>query len=366
MARIRSLADTPESRLLAILRLLLISRSTLLAKNLFLRKQLSFFQERKARSRNAPASTRLSMIALAQFFDWREVLVIVAPETFIKWHRTAFRAFWRWKSHKPGRPPLPKNLRELIREMAAANPGWGKERIADEFSLKLGIRVSPRTVGKYLDRLRPRGGRASDQHWATFVRNHAKGIVACDFMVSVTASMRVLYVFVAMEVGSRRILHTNVTAHPTAEWTLQQFRECLGDDQPYRFLIHDRDSIFSASLDSELKDFGLRVLKTPVRAPKANAFCERLIGTIRRECLDFLIPLNERHLRKIVGEFVTRYNRGRPYPAHCGPQLRRKWVITDQAHSGSRESPIGSPRRGCPAHRTGSGSRTRSTTHLLG
>jgi len=163
-------------------------------------------------------------------------------------------------------------------------------------------------------------GRTPYQHWATFVRNHAKGVVECDFMVSVTASMRVLYIFVAMEIGSRRILHTNVTAHPTAEWTLQQFRECLAYDHPYRYLIHDRDSIFSASLDSELKGFGLRVLKTPVRAPKANAFCERLIGTIRRECLDFLIPINERHLRRIVGEFVTHYNRGRPHSA-LGPGI---------------------------------------------
>ena len=306
--------------MIAFLRLLLIGRAALVAENLFLRKQLALFQERKARPRKAAASTRLSMIALARFFDWREALVIVKPETFIGWHRTAFRAFWRWKSRKPGRPPLPKDLRELVREMAAANPAWGEERIADELSLKLGIRVSPRTVGKYLDKLRPRGRRASNQRWATFVRNHAKGIVACDFMVSVTASMRVLYVFVAMEIGSRRILHTNVTAHPTAEWTLQQFRECFAYDHPYLYLIHDRDSIFSASLDSDLKGFGLRVLKTPVRAPKANAYCERLIGTIRRECLDFLIPLNERHLRRIVGEFVIHYNRGRPHSA-LGPGI---------------------------------------------
>jgi transposase InsO family protein len=306
--------------LLTLLRLLLIGRAALVAENLFLRKQLALFQERKARPRKASASTRLSLMALARFFDWREALVIVKPETFIGWHRTAFRAFWRWKSRKPGRPPLPKNLRELVREMAAENPTWGQERIADELSLKLGIRVSPRTVGKYLDTLRPRGGRASNQRWATFVRNHAKGIVACDFMVSVTASMRVMYVFVAMEVGSRRILHTNVTAHPTAEWTLQQFRECFTYDHPYRYLIHDRDSIFSASLDSALEGFGLRVLKTPVGAPKANAYCERLIGTIRRECLDFLIPINERHLRRIVGEFVTYYNRGRPHSA-LGPGI---------------------------------------------
>jgi hypothetical protein len=155
--------------LVTLLQLFLIGRAARVAENLFVRKQLALFQEPKLRPRNAPALTRLSMIALARFFDWREALVIVKPETFIGWHRTAFRAFWRWKSRKPGRPPLPRNLRELVREMAAANPTWGEERIADELSLKLGLRVSPRTVGKYLDTLRPRGGRASNKRWATFV-----------------------------------------------------------------------------------------------------------------------------------------------------------------------------------------------------
>jgi hypothetical protein len=134
------------------------------------------------------------------------------PETFLEWHRTAFKTFWRWKSRKRGRPALPKNLRELVRRMACDNPTWGEERIAHELSLKLGIRVSPRTVGKYLERGEPRG--RSGQRWTNFVRNHAQAIVASDFFVPVSASFRVLYVFVAMEVGSRRILHTNVTAHP--------------------------------------------------------------------------------------------------------------------------------------------------------
>ncbi|HZL68384.1 MAG TPA: integrase core domain-containing protein [Candidatus Limnocylindrales bacterium] len=129
---------------------------------------------------------------------------------------------------------------------------------------------------------------------------------ACDFLVAVTARFRVLCVFVMMEIGSRRVLHYNVTAHPTAEWTLQQLREAIPSDHPYQFLIHDRDSIFSAGLDEELKSsFGLRVLRTPVRAPKANAYCERLIGTVRRECLDFMIPLNERHLRRSLQCWIT-------------------------------------------------------------
>jgi hypothetical protein len=129
-----------------------------------------------------------------------------------------------------------------------------------------------------------------------------------------------LYVFVAMEIGSRRILHVNVTDHPTAEWTIQQFREFLEYDHPYRLVIHDRDAIFSAAVDSSLKDFGISALRTPVRTPTANAFCERVIGTIRRECLDFIIPINERHLRSTVREFVAYYNRGRPH-ASLGPGI---------------------------------------------
>ena len=226
--------------------------------------------------------------------------------------------FWRWRSRRRGRPALPKNICELVRQMALENPTWGEERIADELSLKLGIRVSPRTVGKYLEGGQPRG--SSGQRWSTFVRNHANAVVACDFFVSVTVNFRILYVLVAMEVGSRRILHCNVTQHPTAEWTIQQFREFLAFDHPYHYVIHDRDAIFSSALDAALKGFGVRVLKTPVRAPKANAFCERLIGTIRRECLDFLIPLGEGHLRRILREWVGHYNRGRPHSS-LGPGI---------------------------------------------
>lgn len=136
--------------------------------------------------------------------------------------------------------------------------------------------------------------------------------------MAITAGLRVLYVFVVMEVGSRRILRCNVTAHPTAGWTLQQFREAIPSDHAYRFLIHDHDSIFSAEVDDDLKAFGLKVLRTPVRAPKANAYCERLRGTIRRECLDYVIPLNDRHLRAILREWVAHYNQGRPH-ASLGP-----------------------------------------------
>ena len=184
--------------------------------------------------------------------------------------------------------------------------------------MKLGIRVSPRTVRKYLSSGGPRREPNPKQRWLTFVRNHAKAIVACDFFVVVTASFRILYVFVIMELGTRRILHHNVTAHPTAEWTLQQFREALPGDHPYRFLIHDRDSIFSKDLDKQVVAMGVRVLRTPVRAPQANSVCERFGGTLRRECLDYLIPINERHLKIATKEWVTHCNRGRPHSS-LGP-----------------------------------------------
>jgi putative transposase len=316
-----------------------MSRAALVAENLFLRKQLALFQERKARPRRARTGTRAWMVLLARLFDWRDALIVVKPETFVKWHRTAFRIFWTWKSRKRGRPPLPQNLRDLVREMGRDNPAWGEERIGDELKLKLGIKVSPRTIRKYLEEERPRGG-STDQRWATFVRNHAKFIVACDFFVAVTATFRVLYVFVAMEIGSRRILHCNLTEHPTAEWTTQQFREILAEPHPYRFVIHDRDKIFSPSLDLALKDFGVRVLKTPFRVPKANAFCERLVGTIRRECLDYLIPVHERHLGLIVREFVRYYNRGRPHSA-LGPGIPEPIQVSVPASGHRHQLPAG-------------------------
>jgi transposase InsO family protein len=147
---------------------------------------------------------------------------------------------------------------------------------------------------------------------ATFVRNHAHAVVACDFFTAITARFRVLYVFVVLEVGTRRILHWNVTEHPTAEWTIQQIRMVITPETSHRFVLHDRDSIFAATVDRAIASMGRHVLKTPVRTPQANAFCERLIGSMRRECLDWLIPVHEGHLRWSLRDWVIHYNRGRP------------------------------------------------------
>ena len=278
------------------------SRSQLAAENLFLRKQLALYRERQVNPRRDDEATRITLVVLAQLIDWRAVLTIVKPDTLIRWHRRGFRLFWRWRSRARGRPPLPVDLQRLIAAMARANVTWGEERIAAELHLKLGLRVSPRTVRRYLGRGRRPRDHASSQRWSTFVRNHAGAMLACDFFVTITATFRTLYVFVVLDVGTRRIVHWNVTEHPTAAWTVQQFRVVVPGDQPQRFLIHDRDSIYSTVVDGAVTAMGLTMLKTPVRCPQANAFCERLIGTIRRECLDWLIPIHEAHLRQVFRE----------------------------------------------------------------
>jgi putative transposase len=302
-------------------RLCLYPRPALAAENLFLRKQLALYQERDVKPRRPTHAIRIVLMVLARWFDWRQALVIVQPATLIRWHRQGFRVFWRWTS-RPGRPRIPADLQALIRRLARENPSWGQERIANELLLKLGLRVSPRTVRKYLPRshdCRPKPG-VSSQRWRTFLRNHAQVIVACDFCVVVTVTFRLLYVFVLIEHATRRILYANVTTHPTAQWTLQQLREAIPADHGYRFLMHDRDAIFSQELDQSMRHLGLRTLKTPVRSPQANAVCERLLGTLRRECLDFLIPLSAHHLWRLLHEWVQHYNERRPHMS-LGPGI---------------------------------------------
>jgi putative transposase len=280
------------------------------AENLFLRRQLAMYAERGQRPRHA-------LVLLGKLFDWRSALVVVTPRTFIAWQRDLVRLLWSWKSRTTGRPPLPIDVRRLIATMADENPSWSPRRIASELRLKLGVRLSAQTVRRYLPnddpRKKRRGMPRGDQKWAAFVRNHAKAILACDFAVSMTIGLRILYIFVVMEIGSRRILHTGVTEHPTAEWTTQQLRCAIPADATYEYLLHDRDAIFSSELDAAVQRLGVEVLKSPPRSPKANAYCERLIGTLRRECLDWIIPLTERQLRSVVREWASHYNTARPH-----------------------------------------------------
>ena len=294
------------------------SRAQLSAENLFLRKQLAMYMERQVKPRRADDATRITLVALSWLIDWRRVLMVVKPDTLIRWHRKGFQLLWRWKSRPRGRPRLPADLRRLIAEMASANRTWGEKRIASELLVKLGIHVSPRTVRRYM--ATTRAPRDRTQRWSAFVRNHASALLACDFFVVVTATFRVFYVLVVLEVGSRRIRHWHVTEHPTAEWTAQQFRMVMSGEEPHRFLIHDRDSIYSDRVDQTITAMGVSVLKTPARSPQANAFCERVIGTIRRECLDWMIPFNEGHLRGVLRQWVAHYNRGRPHTS-LGPGI---------------------------------------------
>ena len=235
---------------LAFVRSMLRSRTALMAENLFIRKQLAFYQEHQIKPRRLTDAARLSLVFWSRFFEWKSALLVVKPATLIGWHRNAFRLFWKWKSRR-GRPRIPPDLRQLIVRMVRENPTWGEEHIADELWLKLGIKVSPRTVRAYWLAEDPsRVPRLASQNWNTFVRNHAHALLACDFMIAVTARFRILYIFVVMEIGSRRILHCNVTSHPTTEWTIQQLRETIPSDHLYRFLIHDRHATFSSELDA--------------------------------------------------------------------------------------------------------------------
>ena len=206
-----ALVDVIRQLLADVLRFAIVAlrpRLVVAAENLFLRWQLALYMERDVKPRRPDVATRVSLVLLSRHFHWRTALVVVRPEALIRWHRAGFRLLWRVKS-RPGRPAIPVELRQLIRRMATENALWGEERIANELLLKLGLRVSPRTVRKYMPERSP-GRPRGDQRWSTFLRNHARAIVACDFFVAVTASFRLLFVFVMIEHGSRRLLHLNV------------------------------------------------------------------------------------------------------------------------------------------------------------
>ena len=219
------------------------SSSAIRAENLVLRKQLASYIERGIKPRRVDHATRVSLALFTRLFDWRDAVVNVRPSTIVRWHRMGWRIFWRWKC-RAGRPPIPPELRSLIRRMAAENPLWGEERIANELLVKLGIRVSPRTVGKYMPK-RPPGQPRGDQRWSTFLKNHAKAILACDFFVAVTATFRMLYVFVVDRArhaspGARQCDRTSERGLDAAA-----VAGSVGDEDAHQYLIHDRDRIFA-------------------------------------------------------------------------------------------------------------------------
>jgi transposase InsO family protein len=286
------------------------SRAALQLEILALRHQLHVLERSRPRQLRLTRSDRLLWVWISRVgYAWRVAVIIVKPETVIAWHRRGFRLFWTWKSHRLGRPTVPSDIRTLIRTMSEANPLWGAPRIHGEM-LKLGIDISQATVAKYLVRRR----RPPSQTWRTFLRNHADQIVAADFFVVPTITYRLLFVLVVMAHHRRRIVHVAVTAHPTAAWTSQQLREAFPEDEAPRYLIHDRDDAF-AGLEATASGMGINEVRTAPRSPWQNAYAERLIGSIRRECLDHVIVVSEPGLRRVLHRYVEYYERSRTHLA---------------------------------------------------
>jgi len=288
------------------------SRSDLLLENALLRHQLVVLVRTVKRPRLTAVDRGLLVLLASQRHTRADALVVVRPETVLRWHRQGFQLFWRRKS-RPRSAPKPKlaaGTIALIREMATANRLWGAERIRGEL-LKLGPRVSKRTVQKYL--ARDHSPRPSGQPWATFLRNHAHETWACDFLPVTGLLFRPLYAFFSIALDTRRVVHVGVTRHPTDAWVAQQRRAAMPFGEAPRFLIRDNDGKYGACFDRLTAASGIRVLRTPVRALRANATCERFLGSVRRECLDHLLVLGECHLARVLREYVAYFNGARPH-----------------------------------------------------
>ena len=254
--------------------------------------------------------------------NWRSVLVIVQPETVVQWHQQGFRLYWRWKSRSrnPVRPKVEAEIRKLIRRMSRENPLWGTSRIRSKLRL-LGYEASKATV----DKCKVRHHKPRSQTWRTFLDNHVRDIVAVDFFTVPTATFRILFCFIILRHDRRIVVHFNATAHPTAEWTAQQIVEAFPEQTAPRFLIRDRDSIYGAFFQERVKHMGIEQVVTAYRSPWQSPYVERIIGSIRRECLDHFIVLRERHLRRILTSYFAYYHESRAHLSleHNAPVPRR-------------------------------------------
>jgi len=280
----------------------------LATENLVLRQQLAVLKQRHPRPRLTDADRLFWVILSRTCADWGEALHIVQPETVVRWHRQGFRYYWRWKNRHRGRPKVDLQVRELIRRMCRANPMWGAPRIHGEL-LKLGIKVSEATVSKYM--VKRRG--PPSQTWRTFLDNHGKEIIALDFFTVPTATFRILFVLIILSHDRRRILHVNVTAHPTAAWTARQLQEACGLDETPGYLLRDRDAIYGEHFHRQAAALRIKEVTTAPRSPWQNPYAERIIGSIRRECLDHMIVLGERHLKRILSSYVDYYRDARTH-----------------------------------------------------
>ena len=286
------------------------SRASLQIEILTLRHQLNILRRKSPKRPSFGSIDRMVFAGLHGLAPGvLNALAIVRPETVIRWHRAGFRLYWRWRSRpRGGRPMVPLELRQLIRDISIANPLWGAPRIHGEL-LKLGIVVGQTTVAKYM----ARGRRPPSQGWKTFLRNHADGVASMDLFVVPTISFRLLYGFLILQHGSREILWIGTTAHPNAEWIARQLTEAFGWEEAPRFIIRDRDRAYGDIVVRRLRAMGIRDRPTAPRSPWQNGYCERLIGSIRRDCLDHVVVFGEQHLRHLLRSYANYYNQTRTH-----------------------------------------------------
>jgi putative transposase len=295
---------------LSMLCALFRSELSLRVENAALRHQLAIYQRTVKRPSIRPGDRILWSWLSRRWAGWREVLVFVQPETVIAWQRKRFRDHWARKSRtgKPGRPPVSEEIRKLIRKVSGANPLWGTPRILGELG-KLGIKVAKSTVDKY----RVRSRKPPSPTWKAFLNNHVNDLVSIDFFIVPTIRFKLLFVLVVLAHSRRKVLYFNVTDNPTAQWTAQQIVEAFPWDSAPTYLLRDRDAIYGGAFQRRLQGMGIEQVLSAPRSPWQNPFVERLIGTLRRDCLDHVIVLNDRHLRRIVGRYLDYYHNWRTH-----------------------------------------------------
>ena len=287
------------------------SKPQLVAENALLCQQLIILR-RQVKRPTCTKTDRMLLVLLARMVQtWKQALFIIQPETLLRWHRQGFKLFWKGRSR--GASVTPKISAEtvaLIKEMARDNRLWGAERIRGEL-LKLGIHLCKRTVQKYMKAVRttrPRG-----QTWKTFLHTHAEQIWACDFLPVTDLFFHSLFAFFIIELKSRKVIHVGVTRSPTDAWTAQQLREATAYGAGPKYLICDNDSKFGVGFERLATTSHIEILKTPYHAPRANAICERFLGSVRRECLDHLLILHEKQLQRVLNAYMHYFNRARPH-----------------------------------------------------
>ena len=319
------------------------TRASMQMEILALRHQLAVCQRSVKRPKLKPADRILWSWLSRIWGGWRDALLFVRPATVVKWRRRKFREHWTGvsRSGKPGRPPISKEVQDLIRRMSTANVLWGAPRIRDELR-KLGITVAKSTVETYM----VRAPKPPSQTWRTFLENHVKDLVSLDFFLVPTVTFRLLFVFVVLANERRRVMHFNVTEHPTSAWTAQQLTEAFPWDEAPRYLLRDRDSTYGGEFQGRARDLGIEEVLTTARSPWQNPYVERLIGSIRRDCLDHVVVLNERHLKRVLVDYLDYYHDSRTHMSLDGdcPEPR-------EVHSPEMGDVVELPRVGGLHHR---------------